>query len=454
MSRKLPIVAIVGRTNVGKSSLFNAILDQRQAIVAREAGTTRDSIAAKADYNGQHFWLVDTAGIKDPEDDFEFTIQEQIMQAADSADVIWVMVEADVPITEEDRRVAKMALRSKKPVFLIINKSDKAKGADLSGFDRLGIKPILITSTTQRKGIKQLLDALVELIPKATEQADDDRLHIAIVGRPNVGKSQLFNTLAKKQQSIVADRAGTTRDVNHTVVRYKGREVEMMDTAGIRRSGKIEVGIERFSVIRALAAIEQADVCFLLMDVNELNVQLDQKIAGLVKDAGKGLVLVVSKWDTADGKDAFTRDALAPRIASNFDFVPWAPLIFTSSISGQNVTKLFDLALDIDSQRQKRIVTPELNKWLRQAVDAHPPAGLKNRNPKLNYMVQETDNPIPAFKIFGSQSRYVHWSYRRYLETRLRKAYGYEGTPIQLWFIEKHVSHKHGASPTFDKGKD
>lgn len=444
-------MAIVGRTNVGKSSLFNSVLDRRETIVAREAGTTRDSIMAKAEYKGQHFWIVDTAGIKDPEDDFEFTIQEQIAQAADSADVIWVVVEADIPITEEDRRVAKMALKSRKPVFLVINKLDKAKGADLSGFDRLGIKPILRTSTTQQRGIEQLLDTLVAIIPKATEQADDDRLRIAIVGRPNVGKSQLFNTLGKKQQAIVADRAGTTRDVNHAVVRYKGREVELLDTAGIRRSGKIAVGIERFSVIRALAAIEEADVCLVLMDVNELNVQLDQKIAGMVKDAGKGLVLVVSKWDSVEDKDAFTRDSLAPKIAANFDFVPWAPLIFTSSVSGQNVTKIFDLALDIDNERHKLITTSALNKWLREAVDSHPPAGLKNRSPKLNYMVQETDNPTPAFKIFGSHTRFVHWSYRRYLETRLRKAYGYEGTPVQLWFIEKHATHKHGVSPTFSK---
>lgn len=451
MASKLPIVAIVGRANVGKSSLFNVILDRREAIVAREAGTTRDSVVAKAEYNDQHFWLVDTAGIKDPQDEFEFTIQEQVTQAADSADVIWVLVEADVPITEEDRRVAKMALRSKKPVFLVINKLDKAKGHDLSGFDRLGIKPIIRTSTTQQKGITQLLDTLIQQIPKSTSTDDDDRLRMAIVGRPNVGKSQLFNSLAKKQQAIVADRAGTTRDVNRTVVRYQGREVELLDTAGIRRSGKIEVGIERFSVIRALAAIEEADVCLLLMDVNELNVQLDQKIAGLVKDAGKGLVLVVSKWDSAEDKDAFTRDKLAAQIAKNFDFVPWAPLIFTSSVSGQNVTKLFDLAMDIDEQRAKRIATPELNKWLRAAVDAHPPAGLKNRNPKLNYMVQEHDNPIPAFKIFGGHSSFVHWSYRRYLETQLRKSYGYEGTPIQLWFIEKHATHKHGSSPTKDK---
>lgn len=451
MSKKLPIVAIVGRANVGKSSLFNAILDRREAIVAREAGTTRDSIMAKAEHNGQNFWLIDTAGIKDPADEFEFTIQEQITQAADSADVIWVMVEADVPITEEDRRVAKMALKSKKPVFLIINKLDKAKGADLGAFDRLGIKPIIKTSTTQGKGIEQLLDKVAEIIPEASEIEDDDRLRIAVVGRPNVGKSYLFNTLAKKQQAIVADKAGTTRDVNRTVVRYQGREVELLDTAGIRRSGKIKVGIERFSVIRAVSAIEQSDICLLLMDVNELNVQLDQKIAGMVKDAGKGLILVVSKWDSVEGKDAFTRDELAPQIAANYDFVPWAPLIFTSSITGQNITKIFDLAMEIDQQRSKRIATPELNKWLRQAVDDHPPAGLKNRTPKLNYMVQESDNPIPAFKIFGSHTKFLHWSYRRYLETRLRKVYGYEGTQIQLWFIEKHATHKHGVSPTKEK---
>ena len=247
MAKKLPIVAIVGRANVGKSSLFNAVLDRREAIVAREAGTTRDSIMAKAEYNDQNFWLVDTAGIKDPEDDFEFTIQEQITQAADSADVIIVMVEADVPITDDDRRVAKMALKSRKPVILVINKLDKAKGLDLSGFDRLGIKPIIRTSMTHSKGLEQLLDTITETIPAASQQDDDDRLKVALVGRPNVGKSNLFNTLAKKQQAIVADKAGTTRDVNRTVVRYQGREIELLDTAGIRRSGKIEVGIELLS---------------------------------------------------------------------------------------------------------------------------------------------------------------------------------------------------------------
>jgi GTP-binding protein len=448
MSKKLPIVAIVGRANVGKSSLFNAILERKEAIVAREAGTTRDSITAKASWKEQDFWLVDTAGIKDAEDEFEFTIQEQILQAADSADVIWVVVEADIPITEEDRRVAKLALKSRKPVFLVINKADKVKKPDFALFERLGIKPMIATTTTQNKGIDDLLDRIISVIPKASFAEADDRLRIAILGRPNVGKSLLFNTLAKKQQAIVADKAGTTRDVNRTAVKYAGREIELLDTAGIRRSGKIEVGIERFSVIRAIAAIEQADVCLMLMDANELNVALDQKIAGMIKEAGKGLILVVSKWDAVEGKDAFTRDELAPRIKHSYDFVPWAPLIFTSSITGHNVTQLFELAQQIDEQRHKRIATPELNRWLKIVTDKHPPAGLKNRAPKLNYMVQETDNPTPAFKIFGSHSLFVHWSYRRYLERNLRESYGFEGTPIQIWFIEKHVTHKHGVSPT------
>lgn len=453
-ANSLPIVAIVGRANVGKSSLFNAILERREAIVAKEAGTTRDSITAKATWRGQDFWLVDTAGMKDAEDDFEFTIQEQIQQATDSADIIWVVVEADVAITDEDRRVAKTALKSRKPVFLVVNKVDKARGVDMDSFQRLGIKPIIHTATTQHRGIGELLDLLVEQVPKATLKEDDNRLHIALLGRPNVGKSSLFNSLAKKQQAIVADVAGTTRDINRAIIKYEGREVELMDTAGIRRPGKIGVGLEHFSVIRALSAIQQADVCLMLMDANELNTALDQKIAGMIKESGKGLILVVSKWDAVEERDAFTRDALAPKIAQTYDFVPWAPLIFTSATTGQNVIKIFDLAQDIDMRRKKRITTSALNRWLREVVDKHPPAGLKGRAPKLNYMTQEDDNPIPAFKVFGSQTKFLHWSYKRYLERNLRERWHYEGTPVQLWFIEKHEAHKHGNSPTKEPRKN
>lgn len=447
MSKKLPIVAIVGRANVGKSSLFNEILERREAIVAREAGTTRDSLWARADHNGQNFWLIDTAGMKDAEDDFELTIQEQISEATAAADVIWVVIEADVQITEEDRRVATMALKSKKPVMLVVNKSDKATKATADDYRKLGIKEIFLTSSTQHRGIETLLNALVIAIPRVIEQDPDNILRIALLGRPNVGKSYLFNTLAKKQQAIVADRAGTTRDVNKAEIRYEKRNIELLDTAGIRRSGKIEKGIEKFSVIRSIAAIEQADVCLLLMDANELNTGLDQKIAGMIKEAGKGLILVVSKWDSKD-KDPFTRDQLAAEIRQTYDFVPWAPLIFTSSVTGQNVTKIFELSLEIIEERKKHIKTTELNRWLREIVDRHPPAGLKNRMPKLNYMLQEDENDAPNFKIYGSHTKQLHWSYKRYMERELREKFGFNGTGIKFWFFEKHVTHKHGVSPT------
>jgi GTP-binding protein len=437
-STKVPIVAIVGRANVGKSSLFNAIIGKREAIVAQEAGTTRDNVTAKASHEGKDFWLVDTAGLKSAEDEFELTIQEQITEATVAADVILVIVEADVPITDEDRRVAKMALKSRKPVILVVNKIDKNKKASLDDWQRLGIKLAVATSVPQKRGIDELLDQTTELLPKARIKEDDNRIRVALLGRPNVGKSSLFNNLAKKQQAIVASKAGTTRDVNRAIVRYHEREIELMDTAGIRRAGKIERGVEKFSVLRTIAAIEEADICLLLMDVNELNVQLDQKIAGMVKDASKGLVLIVTKWDEAVEKDAFTLDLLAPQIAYHYPFVPWAPLIFTSSVTGQNVTKIFDLLLEIKEARNTKFKTPELNKWLRHAVGQHEPAGLKNRMPKLNYMVQEEDIDMPSFKIFGAHTKFLHWSYKRYLEKQFRQTWPLEGTPIKFWFIEKH----------------
>jgi len=441
---KVPIVAIVGRANVGKSSMFNAALHKREAIIANEPGTTRDSLYGKATFDGKDFWLVDTAGLKIAEDEFEFTIQEQIMQAADAADVIVVMIEAAVTLTVEDRRVATMALKTRKPVILAVNKADQARKAKPEDYRGLGIRDIFMTSVTQSMGLDELFEYAVSMLPQATITEADDRISLAILGRPNVGKSQLFNALAKKQQAIVADRAGTTRDINRTQVKYMQREIELLDTAGIRRSGRIERGVEKFSVIRSLAAIEEADICLLLVDVNEPSVALDQKIAGMIAEAHKGLIIIISKWDALEDKDAWTHDKLTPTIKRDFQFVPWAPMIVTSSVTGQNVSKIFDIVLEIADTRNKRVKTTELNNWLHKTTDRHPPAGLKNRQPKLRYIVQEEGMAYPSFKIFGSQLKYLHWSYRRHMERTFRETFGFEGTAIKFWYIDQHTPRVHG----------
>jgi GTP-binding protein len=368
-----------------------------------------------------------------------------------------------------------MAFKSGKQLVLLVNKADKAKKSDIQNFEKLGIKPMIATSATQKIGFEELEEVLEGLLPAASIAEADDRIRVALLGRPNVGKSSLYNALAKKQQAIVADRAGTTRDINRTIIKYMGREIELLDTAGIRRSGRIERGVEHFSVLRSLQAIEQSDVCLLLVDANELSVALDQKIAGMVKEAGKGLVVVVSKWDlmkeeavteytekkphiiekmaktsSEAGKAKFENKKakeklldlhtiVSRRLANDYNFIPWAPLAFTSSVTGKNVTKLFDLVLEIMDTRAQKISTRDLNNWLKKVTDRHPPAGLKNRQPKLRYMTQEIDNPIPAFKIFGSQTKFLHWSYRRHMERMMREQWDYTGTPVQLWFIDRDV---------------
>ncbi len=436
MARKLPTVAIIGQANVGKSSLFNRMVRSQQAIVAREAGTTRDNVLGKVSYRDHQFWLVDTAGLKDPDDEFEAGIQEQITEAAAAADVILVVVDSTLYPSDQDRLVAKKALRSKKPVILVLNKTD-LKGALTPGeFMRLGIRTMVQTSAEHNRGVTSLLDAITADIPAQREREASDVLRVALIGRPNVGKSNLFNTLAGKQQALVANIAGTTRDVNRVQVRYNQQTIELLDTAGIRRQGKQAVGIEKFSVLRTLQAIEESDVCLLLLDVNELGVALDQRLAGIIADAGKGLVVVVSKWDSVEGKDAYTRDALAPKISYHLKFVPWAPLIFTSSVTGQNVTKLFDLALAVRARQLQPTKTRVLNNLLQEATRRHPPAGLKNTHPKLRYMVQ-TDTTPPWFVVYGSNLKFVHWSYKRYLERLVRDTYDYSGTPIKFSFRDE-----------------
>ena len=436
-NRKLPIVAIVGRTNAGKSSIFNRLVGRQDAIVAREAGTTRDSIYRRIDNREGSYILIDTAGLKDdPQDDFEASIQDQVDDAVASADLILLMKDSTEDATQDDRELAKRILKSGKPVILVLNKIDLAEHFPLENFLRLGIKDIIQTSAEHNQGVGKLSRAIMERIPHVNAKVIDDRIKVALIGRPNAGKSYLFNTLAGKQQAVVANVAGTTRDINRVEVKYHGKVIELLDTAGVRRSGKIEKGIERFSVLRTVSAIEEADICLLLMDVNELNTALDTKLAGEIVKAGKGMVIVVSKWDSVIGKDAYTRDALAPGITRAFDFAPWAPLIFTSSTTGQNVSKIYDLIMSINAERHRTIQTSQLNGCLHRAMLRHKPAGLKNTHPRLRYVVQTDVNP-PWFVIYGSNLKYLHWSYKRFLESQFRENFGFNGTPIKFSFRDE-----------------
>lgn len=479
--KTLPIVALIGQTNAGKSSLLNRFAHKNIAIVAREEGTTRDNVAARID---DRFLLIDTAGLKDPEDDFEAGIQDQIADAIDSASVILLTVDATKYFDHHDKNIAKSALRSKKPVFLLLNKSDRGDALDINEFRALGIPEdhIFRTSATTGQGVSDLKRAILncfssdssqagafsekatetstggnvraqsrladgENAPRASEMSEKSNLNrplkIALIGRPNVGKSSLFNSLAKKQQALVSSRQGTTRDVNRVEIKYKGRTLEILDTAGLRKPGRREVGIEKFSALRTLAAIEEADICALLVDSTEPHSKLDQSLAGQIVEAGKGIIMVVTKSDLLaeseptnyfgeeNIKNRTSADFLLDRLERDFDFLPYAPVILTSSETGKNVTKLFDLALDVDEARHHEMKTSELNSILRNAMASHPPAGLKNTHPKPKYIVQ-TDTCPPWFVVHGHDLGLLHWSYKRFIERKIREAYPYLGTPIMF----------------------
>ena len=428
---KLPVVAIIGQTNAGKSSLFNRLVRKPQAIVAREAGTTRDNVVGKVE--GKYI-LIDTAGLKDPDDEFETHIQDQIDDAVTSADLILIAMDSTKYPNQDDKLIAKKALKSNKPVLLLLNKSDMGEALPLEEFYSLGVKnPLRVSATTGlhlnelRNNIEQELKALNLNLGK--KEPDSNALKVALIGRPNVGKSSLFNSLAKKQQAIVANLSGTTRDINRTELKYKGQTIELLDTAGLRKPGKREVGIEKFSALRSLAAIEEADVCCLLIDSTEPHSKLDQSLAGEIVKAGKGIILVVTKTDL-EHKES---DKILDNLEYDFNFIPYAPVIMTSSLTGKNVTKIFELAQKIDQARHAELKTSDLNKLLEDAVRSHPPAGLKNTHPKLRYMVQ-TDTCPPWFVVYGSNLSLLHWSYKRYLERRLREAFDFTGTPIFFSF--------------------
>lgn len=470
--KSLPIVALIGQTNAGKSSLLNRFARKNIAIVAREEGTTRDNVSARID---DRFLLVDTAGLKNPEDDFEAGIQDQINDAIDSAEIILLTLDSTKFFDHHDKDIARRALRSKKPFFLILNKSDRGEALDINEFRALGVSEerIFRTSATTGLGIKEVKSAILSVLDElgfnAKKQIKDSSLgeesavagksplKIALIGRPNVGKSSLFNTLAKKQQALVSSRQGTTRDINRVSVKYHGHEIEILDTAGLRKPGRREVGIEKFSAIRTLAAIEEADICALLIDSTEPHSKLDQSLAGQITEAGKGIIMVVTKSDLMQDaeptnyfgeeniKNRTAADFLLDRLERDYNFLPYAPVIFTSSETGKNVTKLFELAEQIDEARHHQIPTKDLNHILQEAREAHIPAGLKNTHPKPKYIVQ-TDVCPPWFVIHGHDLGLLHWSYKRFIERKIREHYPFIGTPIFFSYRSDNTRQKDDVS--------
>ena len=431
-----PLVAIIGRPNVGKSSLFNRLVGVRQAITHETAGTTRDANYGSLTWNGRHFLLADTAGMqRGDRGGLETAVQEQIEEIAQIADLLVVVIDAGVMVTKEDQLAARLALKSGKPVVLAVNKIDTAAGGLADAPERLGISPIIETSAIHGRGTGDLLDAITAAIAAAPEPPDEQVTTLALLGRPNVGKSSLLNALAGKQQAIVSERAGTTRDVGSIDVTYHGQTLRILDTAGLRRRGKIEGGIEKYSSLRTLAAISRADIAAVVMDAGELSTAGDQHIAGSVIEAGKGLILVVNKWDAVE-KETGTQERFTRQLVNDFAFVHWAPLLYTSATQGLNVTRLFELVRQITATRTQTIPTTALNKLVEKMVAKQPPAGLKNRRPKIKYVTQTGTNP-PTFTFFSSYPEMIHFSYHRYLENGLREAYDFGGTPIKLEFRGK-----------------
>lgn len=436
--KKLPIVALIGQTNAGKSSLLNRFAHKNIAIVAREEGTTRDNVITRID---NKFLLIDTAGLKDPSDDFEASIQDQIADAIDAADIILLTLDSSKYPNDRDKSIAKSALKSKKPVLLLLNKTDLGDSLPESEFLRLGIKPseTFRVSATTGQGIKELKTAILSELaifsevswrdqPAAEVEEITNPLKLALIGRPNVGKSSLFNSLGQKQQAIVSSRQGTTRDINRINVKYHGQNLEILDTAGLRKPGKREVGIEKFSAIRTLSAIEESDICALLVDATEPHSKLDQSLAGQIIEAGKGIIVILTKADLVDDTDE-----ILDKLEQDFNFLPYAPVLITSSKTGQNVTKLFELAFEINNTRHQEIKTSELNKILNEAIIEHIPAGLKNTRPKPKYIVQ-TDVCPPWFVVYGRDLELLHWSWKRFLERKIREKYPFVGTPIMFSF--------------------
>ena len=430
----LPLIAIVGRPNVGKSMLFNKIIGRRLSIVEDTPGVTRDRIYGESEWVGRKFRLVDTGGIE-PNTDSQILsfMREQAQIAIDNADVIIFVTDIKTGLTASDQEVANMLLRARKPVVLAVNKADP----DFYEFYNLGLGDPVAVSAVHGHGTGDLLDECIKYFPPETDEEDDsDVVQVAIIGKPNVGKSSLTNRILGEERVIVSNVAGTTRDAIDSYFENQYGKYNFIDTAGMRKKSKVDDNIEKYSVLRATMAIERSDVCLILIDAQEGVTEQDTKVAGLAHEAGKACIIVVNKWDAVEGKETNTMELQRRGYAECFSFMGYAPIIFISAQTGYNVNKLMQLIRDVDAENGARVPTGVLNEMLARATARMQPPSDKGRRLKIYYLTQASTRP-PTFVAFVNAKHLFHFSYQRYLINQIRENFGLEHTPIRLVVRER-----------------
>ena len=434
-----PIVAIVGRPNVGKSTLFNKLTGQRLAIVEDTPGVTRDRIFCDCEWCGHKFLLVDTGGIEPNIDDGLLAhMREQAQIAIDSADCIIMVGEIGAGVTAQDQDIAGMLMRSGKPVVLAVNKCDKVgePPMELYDFYSLGIGDIVPISSVHGHGTGDLLDTVCENLHfDDNDEEEEDRIPVAVIGRPNVGKSSLINHILGENRLIVANEAGTTRDAIDTMVENQYGKFIFTDTAGLRKRGKVESGVERYSVLRSLAAVERSRVCVIMIDATVGFTEQDSKVSGYAHDQGKACIIAVNKWDAVE-KDSYTMDKMRKQLEEDFSFMSYAPILFISAKTGQRLDKLFETIQYVDVQNGTRIPTGALNEMLARSTARVQPPSDKGKRLKIFYITQSSTRP-PTFVAFVNQKALFHFSYQRYIENQIRENFGLTGTPMRL-LIREH----------------
>ncbi len=439
-----PIVAVVGRPNVGKSTLFNKLIGKRLSIVDDTPGVTRDRIYGDCEWLGKTFLLVDTGGIEPHSDDVILAqMRRQAQLAIDSADVIILVTELKSGVVATDADVAAMLQKSGKPIVLCVNKCDKVGETPLEYYEfyNLGLGDPIQVSAVHGHGTGDLLDEVISYFPEEEEETEDeDCVKVAVIGKPNVGKSSLINAISGEERAIVSDIAGTTRDATDTLIENKFGKFVFIDTAGMRRKSKVDDAIEKYSVIRARMAVERATVCVIMIDAQEGFTEQDSKVAGIAHDLGKACIIAVNKWDAVE-KDGKTMDSYRRKLMNDFSFMSYAPIIFISAKTGQRLDRLFELIKFVDSQNAMRISTGKLNDVLADATARVQPPTDRGRRLKIYYMTQASTRP-PTFVCFVNRKDLFHYSYQRYLDNQIREVFGLEGTPTKMVIREREKDKK------------